>query len=290
MATTSTSSSSTTTKYDKIPVELPTNTLLTDAQIQEQANAYGDLTYGGALEEAKRAYDRGVAQQQQALEQYRLDYEQNQHKTQVNYAQQGNKISNQALSRGFARSTYVQDALRQNDVNMNSSLAEQTTAFQRQNAQINQQIDTLLAEYNDTSKRLTQERAKAIAQKVSELTQQRYENELQLKALEADLWKQQLAQQQFDAEMAFEREKFEWQKQQAAAAAARSYSGGGGGGGGKDDDDDRKPNPGATPDYEKLSGAALQQTQDQLAQQAYKLAQQRKKTGSGGGGMSNFAR
>ena len=256
---------STTVKYDKIPVELPTDALPTDEQIAQQAADYGELTYGGALAEAKQAYDRGVLQQQQTLDRYRQQYEQEQQKAGVAYAQQGNTIQLQALSRGFGRSTYVQDALRQNDVRKQAAIGELANQFQQQNAQIDQQLNQLLAEYNDASTRLTQERGKAISQKVAELTQQRYQNQLQLKSLETELWKQQLAQEQFDAQQALQREtlqaqleqqrlqreqeqaqfdaqlalqqaQFDWQKQQAAQQAAQAvrmvYTGGGGSSGG----------------------------------------------------------
>lgn len=213
---------STTVKYDKIPVELPTDALPTDEQIAQQAADYGELTYGGALAEAKQAYDRGVLQQQQTLDRYRQQYEQEQQKAGVAYAQQGNTIQLQALSRGFGRSTYVQDALRQNDVRKQAAVGELANQFQQQNAQIDQQLNQLLAEYNDASTRLTQERGKAISQKVAELTQQRYQNQLQLKSLETELWKQQLAQEQFESQLALQREQFEWQKQLAAQQAAQA--------------------------------------------------------------------
>lgn len=242
---------STSVTYDKIPVELPTESLLTDEQIRQQAADYGELAYGGALAEAKQAYDRGVLQQQQTLDRYRQQYEQEQRKTGLSYAQQGNSIQLQALSRGFGRSTYVQDALRQNDVRQQAAIGELATQFQQQNAQIDQQLNQLLAEYNDASTRLTQERGKAISQKVAELTQQRYQNQMQLKSLETELWKQQLAQQQFaeqqalqretlqaqleqqrlqreqeqaqfEAQLALQQAQFDWQKQQAAASAAQA--------------------------------------------------------------------
>ena len=213
-------------------ITLPNLPVMSDEEIQRQADAYAELLYGGQMASAKENYDREVAANERLLSRYRAQYEQDRQNTQTGYAQQQRRIEQAAVSRGMGRSSYVMDALRQSDVNLNRDLAGMMQDLQARSAEIDDELGRLLATYNDTNRRLSQERGQAIVKRVGELTQERYDNEMRIKQFEAQLLKAEQEQQRYEEQMALEREKFDYQRQQdAIAAAARAASSSGRGGG-----------------------------------------------------------
>lgn len=211
-------------------ITLPNLPVMSDEEIQRQAEAYAELLYGGQMASARESYDREVAANERLLSRYRAQYEQDRQSTQIGYAQQQRRIEQAAVSRGMGRSSYVMDALRQSDVNLNRDLAGMMQDLQARSTEIDEELGRLLATYNDTSRRLSQERGQAIVKRVGELTQERYDNEMRIKQFEAQLLEAEQEQRRYEEQMALNREKFEYQKQQdAIAAAARAASSGGGG-------------------------------------------------------------
>lgn len=218
-------------------------TPMSDEEISEIAKRRISGAYDEQADLYQRQTDKKAAGYQSKIDKLEPEYSLKAAQVEEQYGQKRQNVSDEALARGFGRSSYVTDVLARTHDQQMSALSELSRQKAAEAENITAQIDALYDELFDNQAKLTTAKQNKLLSTIDQLRGEQAQREQEVLKYNADLALRQeqlnqqrelfYAQQQYDQQkleadrgyreqqMALERERFAYQQNKDAAAAAQ---------------------------------------------------------------------